>query len=70
MIPDRTELTRKYECEYYTVRAHPRSCFFCQNCTDIFFDSEGPYWWFCRENMLQDEGMTGKCTLFLEDYEE
>ena len=56
---------KEYKCEYYSVMVPERSCFFCQHCTDIFFDyTHGPYLLLCTAN-----GLKGKCNLFKEDEE-
>ena len=49
------------------IIAHPRSCFFCDNCTDIFYDSDGPYMWFCRKDGDTELGVSGKCEYFEEE---
>lgn len=39
---------KRYECDEYIVYAYPETCFFCEHCTDIFFDyTNGPYWLIC-----------------------
>ena len=59
---------RKYECEYYSLSAPATSCFFCDHCTDIFFDfSHGPYMFFCELDEDVDVGLSGKCKTFKED---
>lgn len=66
------EWTRRFECMYYSCNAHPRSCFFCKHCYDIFYDYiNGPYMFFCDlegEDQSQ-EGIQGKCNNFKEDEE-
>ena len=57
---------RKYECEYYSLRARPNSCFFCDHCTDIFFDQYGPYAFICDEEQNVELGLSGVCSLFIE----
>lgn len=57
---------RKYECEYYSLRARPNSCFFCDHCTDIFFDQDGPYAFVCDEEQNVELGLSGMCSLFIE----
>jgi len=67
MSANESEFTREYECEYYRLKAHPRSCFFCDNCTDIFFDyTNGPYMLFCSVDADIDTGMRGECGKFTE----
>lgn len=75
------ERTRKYVCEYYSVMAHPRSCFFCEHCTYIWYDyTVGPYMFDCdSDNVELDEhgarqvgdkvrlGLQGKCNDFIDD---
>lgn len=64
---DKSEMTREYECEFYKLKAHPRSCFFCDNCTDIFFDyTNGPYMFFCAVDGNTDTGLSGLCEQFSE----
>lgn len=65
---------RVYECEYYAVYAHTRSCFFCKHCSDMWFDYQnGPYMYICSYPTKADmedhsiEGMKGKCNNFEED---
>ena len=41
-------MDRVYECEFYRLTADERSCFFCDHCTDIFWDTKGPYMFFCE----------------------
>ena len=61
-----TDELREYKCEYYRLRAHPKSCFFCNHCTDIFFDSKGPYMFFCDVDSDIDIGLQGVCQKFYE----
>lgn len=64
---DESEFTREYKCEYYSLKAHPRSCFFCDNCTDIFFDyTNGPYMFMCVKQADTGAGLLGKCNQFIE----
>lgn len=67
------ERTREYQCEYYKVKARPNSCFFCDNCTDIFFDykngNPAPYMWLCDKGNDTEVGMMGKCQDFNEQTE-
>ena len=64
------EHTRKFQCEYYTVYARPNSCFFCDNCHDIFYDYINgyayPYMWLCDKGNDTEVGMMGKCQDFYE----
>lgn len=58
---------REYECEYYKLAAHPRSCFFCQHCIDIFFDyTNGPYMFICDADTDTLVGLNGECKYFAE----
>lgn len=45
--------------------AKEKSCLFCKNCSDIFYDySNGPYMFICREDRETTEGMAGTCKWF------
>ena len=68
MIPEH-EPWRIFRGPGYTVKAHPRSCFFCQHLTDIFYDSQGPYGFVCNRKMEEDieTGMMGECPGFEEE---
>ena len=60
--------TREYECEEYKCHAHPRSCLFCDHCTDVFFDyTAGPWGFVCDISGDTDAGMFGKCENFMEE---
>ena len=62
---------RRYECEFYSVDAHPRSCLFCAHCTDVFWDyTNGPYMFFCDADGDTESGMSGECDSFIEESEE
>ena len=64
---DKSEMTREYRCGTYRLKAHPHSCFFCDNCTDIFYDyTNGPYMFFCAEELDIDTGLSGSCKQFSE----
>ena len=60
---------KEFKGEGYSVLAHPKSCFFCKRCTDIFYDyTNGPYMFFCDlfedgEDTTEriDKGMSGVC---------
>ena len=53
---------KEYKCEYYSVQAAENSCFFCQHCTDIFFDyTNGPYMFLCDEDADTRKGCDGQC---------
>lgn len=53
----------------YTVKAHPKNCFFCQHLTDIFYDSGGPYAFICDVDGDDETGMRGVCPDFKEEEE-
>ena len=60
-----------YKCEFYSVMAAENSCFFCQHCSDIFFDyTNGPYAFICTEGVPTSAGLKGRCNLFKEEKEE
>jgi len=68
----RKSWTKVYECEYYKCDAHPRGCFFCKHCTDVFFDyTSGPYMFICDKHDGEHDptakGICGKCKMFEED---
>lgn len=43
-----------------------KSCVFCENCTDIFYDGGGPYMFLCEKEDLTELGYKGKCPEFKE----
>ena len=51
--------------------AHPKACFFCDHCTDIFYDWNGPYMFICQKdhNDEIERGLEGKCPDFYETTE-
>lgn len=56
---------KEYKCEYYSIMADERSCFFCRKCTDIWWDYEnGPYMFFCEDYKDIDTGLNGECEGF------
>ena len=59
--------TRVYECDLYKCDAHPRSCFFCDHCTDIMYDGDGPYNFTCTIDKDPSKGFLGECESFKED---
>ena len=63
------EFSREYSKEGIRLWARPTSCFFCDNCTDIFIDtfSQKPYLWFCKIHEDVEEGLMGKCADFKEE---
>lgn len=63
------EKLEKYECDEYIVWAIPNTCFFCEWCTDIFYDYiNGPYMLFCTWDIDTNSVVTGKtpCKKFKE----
>ena len=60
------EHTRIFRGPGYAVKAHPKSCFFCQHLTDIFYDSAGPYGFICDLNETIETGMRGMCRELME----
>lgn len=67
---------RLYQCEFYSVWADKRSCFFCDHLTDIWWDyTNGPYMFRCargHDDALADpdgirRGMRGECPDFTEE---
>ena len=51
------------------VTAHKRSCFFCEHCTDMYYDyTYGPYMFFCtkRIDWAEVDAMHGSCEGFME----
>lgn len=62
------EHTRIFRGPSYTVKAHPKSCFFCQHLTDIFYDyTNGPYGFVCNLEGDIETGMRGVCQGFEEE---
>ena len=64
------EHTRIFHGPGYTVTAHPKSGFFCQHLTDIFYDyTHGPYMFVCncRVEVDIETCMTGECPDFVEE---
>ena len=61
---------KTYECEYYKVTAHKHSCFFCEYCTDVWWDyTHGPYMWHCEKGIVEikDEFFRTGCPDFKEE---
>lgn len=62
---------KEFKGEGYTVLAHPRSCFFCRHCTDIFYDyTNGPYMFICDIDSTSaqiESGLRGECGDFEEE---
>ena len=58
---------RVYQCDYFTCKAPARSCLFCRNNTDVFWDFQnGPYAFLCA---LWDDLVWGykECLSFADD---
>ena len=66
MMPEH-EPRRIFRGPGYTVKAHPKSCFFCKHLTDIFYDSGGPYAFICDVDGDNEAGMNGVCPDFKEE---
>ena len=61
-------MSRLYECEFYSVMAHERSCLFCEHCSDVFWDySNGPYMFLCDAGGDTKGAMNGGCSKFIEE---
>lgn len=53
------------------ITAHKNSCFFCENCTDIFYDyTNGAYAFCCEYEKDTCKGVRGRCESFVEWQEE
>ena len=61
--------TRKWECENGSVYGMPYNhCVFCNHCTDIYYDSDGPYMFSCNINKEIELAETEcKCAFFEDD---
>ena len=46
---------------------HPKSCVFCDNCSDIWYDSNGPYMISCNKGLPEEIGIKGQCKYFTEE---
>ena len=72
---NKSDFIREYTFKSYpgtfTILAHPKACFFCDHCTDIFYDSRGPYAIVCdvvnADEIDYEIGFLGKCEKFKED---
>ena len=55
-----------FEGDHYTVTANRRSCFFCEHCTDIWFDyTVGPYMFHCEQGIdSKKDVLKNGCALF------
>lgn len=54
------------------VWAPEKCCLFCDKCTDVWYDSHGPYMYSCEDDPegkfeLTDKGYSGECDHFVED---
>ena len=66
----KNEFTREYIFQdpfMPPVKCRPNCCLFCDECTDIFYDSEGPYRIICLKEKSFEIGMLGKCDSFREE---
>jgi hypothetical protein len=65
---DKEECTRLWVSDSGMAwRCHPKNCVFCDNCTDIMYDSGGPYMVICAKDLPQDKGFMGSCEQFKEE---
>lgn len=67
-----TEFTREYVFNdpfMPSIRCRPNCCLFCDECTDIYYDSGGPYGIVCLKQGDFETGMLGKCEMFSEEQE-
>lgn len=61
---------RPFACDNgKTYIAKENCCLFCDHCTDIFYDFNGPYMMLCTLELDTEMGMAGKCPDFLEECE-
>ena len=63
------EFTREYRFNdpfMPPIMCRPNCCLFCDECTDIYYDSGGPYGIICLKQGDFETGMLGKCEMFLE----
>lgn len=58
-VPDGFKLF-EMECGRKFV-ARENSCLFCNNCTDIFYDSSGIYMIMCEKYLDTEKGIGGNC---------
>ena len=49
------------------IKCRPNCCLFCDECTDIYYDSGGPYGVACMKNGDFEQGMLGKCEMMHND---
>jgi len=67
-----TEFTREFIFDDPFMRpimVRPNCCLFCDECTDIYYDSRGPYGIVCSKQGDFKTGMLGKCEMFSEEQE-
>ena len=51
-----------------TVNAPDTCCLFCSKCTDVYWDYEnGPYMFFCTDELPPGPAFEGKCEAFIEE---
>ena len=56
------------------IWAPEKCCLFCNKCTDVWYDNQGPYMYACSDNTdknvdLAEKGYEGTCDRFVEDTE-
>lgn len=58
--------TEPFECEngkrYAVKLGSPAQCLVCKNCSDVFYDENGPYMWICKFK-IQDKANCKKFEL-------
>ena len=49
-----------------------KTCVFCEHCTDIYYDSHGPYMICCElsKQNADKHNIDGTCDDFIDDYDE
>lgn len=61
-------VTKRYECEFYSIEVPEKSCLFCEHCTDVFWDyTNGPYMLVCDVGADTASGARGECAAFIEE---
>ena len=58
------EFTREYKFDdpfMLPIMCRPNCCLFCDEYTDIYYDSRGPYAIVCLKSGNFEDGMLGKC---------
>jgi len=43
------------------IMCRSNCCLFCKECTDVYYDSNGPYGIVCLKGGNFEDGMLGKC---------